>query len=139
MKEERIHPTTIRLDSETYNLLKNIAEKNQTTLAEILRQIIKKGLERDYVDNSEDLIAEIVHKELEVVIKPHINRLAALISKSGHASVASMFLNAQSIMDFVPTEKRKDVKEVHEKAMKKAVAYMKNPLTELEDRYNIDD
>lgn len=135
MKNERIHPTTVRLDNVTYNLLKSISEKNDTSLADTLRITIKKGLERDYVDNSADLIANIVHREMEVVLKTHTNRLASLTSKTGHAAVASMFLNVQAIMDFVPPERRKEAKDMYEKAMKKAVVYMKTPLVDLTKDY----
>lgn len=123
MKNERIHPTIVRLDNGTYNLLKSISEKNDTSLADTLRITIQKGLERDYVDNSADLIANIVHKELEVVLKTHTNRLASLSSKTGHAAVASFYVfEHTSYYDFVPPERRKDAKDMYEKAMKKAVA-----------------
>jgi len=48
-----------------------------------------------------------------------------------------MSLNIQAIMDFVPLERRKDAKDMYEKAMKKAVVYMKTPLVDLtKDTWN---
>jgi hypothetical protein len=44
---------------------------------------------------------------------PHVERLAALSSKSGHMSATAAFLNVQAFMDLVPSEKRKNLKELY--------------------------
>lgn len=68
-------------------------------------------------------------------MKPHIARLAALTSKLGHMSATATFLNVQAFQDLVPTEKKKDIKVLYEKARKKAGAYMKVPASYCEDGY----
>lgn len=69
---------------------------------------------------------------MEVVIKPHIERLAKLSSKTGHIGATGAFLNVQALMDLVPVERRKDVRDMYESAKKKAVVYMRTPLENLE-------
>lgn len=58
-------------------------------------------------------------------MKPHIERLAKLSSKSGHMSATAAFHQIQALMDLVPDEKRKNVFEMYESARKKAAKYMR--------------
>lgn len=127
----KLQHVNLKITDDMHKTLNAIAQSEDKSMSEVIRNLVQRGLERDYIDNSADLIADIVHRELEVVLKTHTNRLAALTSKVGHASVASMFLNLQAFLDLVPPDKRRDVKEIHEKAMKKAVVYMKTPLADL--------
>ena len=125
MGDENFYKTTIRLDKETYRILSEIKEITGDSLADVIRNTIKKGLARERVDESQDIIADIVREQMDIVIKPHIERLAALSSKSGHMSATAAFLNVQSLIDLVPAERRKEPKEMYEKARKKAILYMK--------------
>lgn len=126
MSNTNFYKSTIRLDQDTYNKLNRISESRNEPLANVIRETIKKGLASDFVDESQDLIARIIRQQLEVVIKPHIERLAALSSKSGHMSATAAFLNVQSLMDLVPKENRKNVKQMYDNARKKAVEYMRS-------------
>lgn len=119
---------SINLDEDTASKVENLAKQNDQSLAEATRDLIKKGLAAEWVNENTDLIAHIVRQQLEVVIKPHVERLAALESKSGHAASTAMFLNVQAFMDLLPPEKRKIPKDMYEKARKKAVEYMRTPL-----------
>jgi predicted DNA-binding protein len=125
MGDENFYKTTIRLDKETYEQLNEIAKNKDESLAFIIREHIKKGLAKEYVDESKDIIATLIREQLEIVLKPSIERLAALSSKSGHMSATATFLNVQALMDLVPTERRKDVRPMYESARKKAAEYMR--------------
>lgn len=125
MSEQNFYKTTIRLDKETYETLNQIAKNRKEPLADIIREHIKKGLAKDYVDGSKDIIANMIREQLEIVLKPSVERLAALSSKAGHMAATSAFLNVQAMMDLVPKENRKDVRTMYENARKKAVTYMK--------------
>lgn len=70
---------------------------------------------------------------MEIVIRPHIERLAKLASKSRHMSATAAFLNVQALMDLVPIERKKDVREMYESARKKAVEYMRTKTYEWEN------
>lgn len=124
MSDVNFYKSTIRLDKNTYNELNRIAESRNEPLANVIRETIKKGLASDFVDESQDLIAKLVRQQMAAVLKPHTERLAKLMSKSGHMSATAAFLNVQALMDLVPNEKRRNVKEMYESARKKAVAYM---------------
>lgn len=127
-----IYKSTIRLERETYLELKRISQSENESLAETIRKVIQLGLSREWVGENKDVIASIVREQMQVVIKPHIERLAKLTSKSGHMSATAAFLNIQSLQDLSPVERRKDPKEMYYKARKMAADYMKTPAVEWE-------
>ncbi|MGE4282312.1 MAG: ribbon-helix-helix protein, CopG family [Clostridia bacterium] len=131
MKFQQVH---LRVEEEIYNKITKIAEQNKESIAEVIRQLVRDGLALKVTEENTDLIAKIVRQQMEIVIKPHIERLAALSSKSGHMSATAAFLNVQALMDLVPKENRKDIRPMYESARKKSAAYMK---TRAEDWDNV--
>lgn len=113
------------VDEKTYNAIKSISETTGSSVADVSRQLITKGLATEWVDENVDLVSSIVRQQLEVVMKPHVERLAKLSSKSGHMAATAAFLNVQALMDLVPPERKKDVKVMYDSARKKAAEYMK--------------
>ena len=126
MGAERFYKTTIRIEKKTIEKLIEISKNRDEPLSFIIRKYINIGLATEFVDESTDIIASIVREQLDIVLKPYVERLAKIGSKSGHMSATAAFLNVQALMDLVPTERRKNVKEMYESARKKAVAYMAN-------------
>ncbi len=129
------------LDDQTYNSIKQISESTGNSIADVTRELIKKSLAREYVEDSKDIVATIVREELQAVLKPHIERLAKISSKSGHMSAAAAFLNVQALMDLVPKERQRDVRPMYEKARKMAVEYMRTKsddwnIVDTEEIYN---
>ncbi len=116
------------LDDKTYNTIKEISDSTGDSIAEVSRNLIQKGLAKDYVDDSKDIIASIVREQLEIVLKPKIERLAKIGSKAGHMSATAVYLNVQALQDLVPKELRKNPVEMYEKARVKAISYMKNKI-----------
>ena len=108
-----------------YEQLLKISENTGENLSETIRKLIVKGLNERVYENNTDLIAQVIRQQLEIVMKPHIERLAALSSKSGHMSATAAYLNVQALMDLVAKEQRKDVRVMYESARKKAAGYMK--------------
>lgn len=130
---------SLSVDDETYEKIENIVNMTGSSRADVTRDLIKRGLASEWLDENVDSIAKIVREQMEIVMKPHIERLAKLSSKSGHMSATAAFLNVQALMDLVPTERRKDVRTMYESARKKAVAYMKTPVADWDQRGNDND
>jgi hypothetical protein len=124
------------LDDKTAEQVEMLMSKTGKSLADTTRDLIKKGLASEWVNENTDLIAYIVRQQLEAVLSPKVERLAALSSKTGHAAAAAMFLNVQAFMDLLPPEKRKIPREMYEKARKKAAEYMRTPLDEWNEKNN---
>lgn len=133
MGENNFYKSTLRLDKKTFDELNRIAQSRDESLADVIRTIIRKGLAMEFIDESEDVICTIVRKQIDIAIKPHIERLAKLASKSGHMSATAAFLNVQTLMDLVPKENRKSVKAMYDSARKKAVEYMRTRTQDFED------
>ncbi len=117
---------SICIDDKTYEILNNISKSEDKTLAEVTREIIKKGLAAEWVDENKDMVSSIVREELRAVLKPSVERLAKISSKAGHMSATAAFLNVQALMDLIPKERQRDVRPMYSKARKMAVDYMKN-------------
>ncbi|NFL43547.1 hypothetical protein FDB61_17930 [Clostridium botulinum] len=117
---------SICIDDKTYEILNNISKSEDKTLAEVTREIIKRGLAAEWVDENKDMVSSIVREELRAVLKPSVERLAKISSKAGHMSATAAFLNVQALMDLIPKERQRDVRPMYSKARKMAVDYMKN-------------
>jgi len=126
---------SLSVDDETYEQIENIVKTTGMSRAEVTRRLIKKGLAKDWAEDSSNLIATLIRQQMEIVIKPHIERLAKLSSKSGHMSATSAFLNVQALMDLVPDDKRKDVRTMYDSARKKAVVYFKEKTDDFNDDF----
>lgn len=126
---------SVCVDDQTYEMLTNMAKVEGTNLAEVTRKVLKKGLAAEWVDENKDMVSTIVREELRAVLKPSIERLAKISSKSGHMSATAAFLNVQALMSLVPKENQRPVRAMYEKARKMAVGYMKS---KTED-FNTDD
>jgi hypothetical protein len=126
---------TITLDENTYNQIKILSDKRGEGLTETTRYLLDRGLSLEYSDQSLDLISQIVRKQMELVIKPHVERLARLSSKTGHMAATSTFLNAQALMDLVPDDRRREIRTMYANARKQAVQFMKTKTTEYESEF----
>lgn len=117
---------SVKIPQDTYDIIENMSKENGNNISETIRDLLIKSLNLEWFKDNEDLMAALIREQMEIVIKPHIERLAALSSKTGHMSATAAFLNVQALQDLVPVEKRKDVVNLYMKARKKAVEYMKN-------------
>ena len=127
MKFKRL---SVSVDDQLYEKITNIANKTGDSTAETMRKLMRIGLTEKITEDNTDLIANVVRSQMEVVIKPHIERLAKLSSKTGHMASTATYLNVQAFQDLVPPERKKDVRHLYEKARKKAFKYMSTPTRE---------
>lgn len=130
--ENELRKTSVKLYSRQYEALEAIANKNGESVSEVVRKLIDQALSERVVEQNTDLMAKIIRQQLEVVLKTHVERLAAIESKKSHMAAASVFLNTQALMNLVPVERKKDAKQMYENARKKAVAYLKTKTDEFD-------
>lgn len=131
----KVYP--LRLPDELHKELFAAAKGNEKAMAALARKYIREGLERESSEKSADYIAKIVREQMAIVLKPSVERLAKLMSKTGHMASAATFLTVQAFMDLVPPENRKIPQDMYERAKKKAAAYMKMPVDEFNDNESI--
>lgn len=125
-----LRKTSVKLYQRQYEAIERIAKNEGMSVSDVIRDLIDRALTERVVEENTDLIAHIVRNQVEVVMKPHIERLAALSAKGGHMAARATFLNVQALMDLVPVENRKDVRAMYDSASKKAASYMTMPVEE---------
>lgn len=116
---------TITLDKATYTQIKNIADKNHTSISEAVRRYLDAGLNGSLSESNIDYISNIIREQLRIVMQPSIERLAALSAKTCIQASTAAYLTAETIARFVPVELQEDVQQVYEDARKKGVRYTK--------------
>jgi len=132
-KMNKLRFVGVKFREDVFEQIEVIAKKEGKSLSEVVRNLVNKGLSERVLEENTDLIAQIIRQQLEIVLKPHVERLASLSSKGGHMSATATFLNVQALMDLVPSERRKDVREMYESARKKSAAYMRTRTDEWEE------
>ena len=131
-EREPLKGTSIKIPMSKYEVIQNMAKKEGISVTEVILKLLDKAMSERIIEDNMDLMAKVMRQQMEIVLKPHVERLAAISSKTGHMAATSAFLNTQALMDLVPVEKRKDAKQMYENARKKAVVYMKTKT----DEYN---
>lgn len=126
-KARRINVT---IDEDTYMQIKAIADKNNVSLSEVVRQWVYEGLNGQVSADNLNLITRIIREQLSGILNPKIERLAALGAKTCTMAAASTFLAAETISKFVPPGKTEAMKEVYEKAKQKGILYTQNRTTD---------
>lgn len=129
MKFQQVH---LRINDDIYEKVKNIADKKGESVSEVFRQLVNDGLTLEVGNENKDVLASIVRDEVSAVLKQSVERLASLSAKSGTMAATAAFLNVQALMDLVPKERQKNVREMYESARKKAVEYMKTKTNDFE-------
>jgi predicted DNA-binding protein len=127
MPTKRFKRFSLCVEDKTYESLTTIASKTGKSLADVSREMIKRGLASEWIEENFAAIGDLVEQRINIALKPHINRLAALNAKTAKMAGTSMYLNAQALVDLVPTERRRNIKELFDNAKKKAVADIRIP------------
>lgn len=123
----------VTFDDEAFRQIKLIAHKEGKSMSEVVREWTYDRLDGELGKNNVDFICRLIREQLKDVLQPHIDRLAAISAKGGVQSATAAYLTAETIARFVPTELQEDVQEVYIQARKKAVKYMQQKSSSLED------
>lgn len=122
----------VRFTGKQIEDINRFAEIKGYNFSEAVRELCDKGLQIQVSNDNIDLVAEIIEERLRSILKPQVERLAAISAKGAIMSATSSYLNAQAIVDFVPKERRREFLEVYEKARLKGIAYVKNSYADKE-------
>ncbi len=134
---ERLNdPIPLRLDNETEQLLNTLANLKNETRAEIMRRIISEGVRKELMLESGmiDEILSLIRTAMRDTYKPFEERSAKLQAKTAIAAATTMYTN----LEVLGESGRKDIREVHIKARKKAVAFVRSTDEESEERQSGD-
>ena len=96
------------------------------SMSEVVRTWTEERLNGEINVKNIALITDIIREQLNAVLQPGIERLAALSAKTCIQSSAAAYLTAETISRFLEDYEQEEFSEIYEKARKKGVAYTKN-------------
>ncbi len=111
-----------------YEQIRNLAHKEGRTMSEIVREAAIDNLTVRINAENIDMITQIIREQLRAVLKPDIERLAALSAKTCVQSSTAAYLTAETISKFVPLSEQENFRDCYEKARKKGVEYTRRKL-----------
>lgn len=111
-----------------YEQIRNLAHKEGRTMSEIVREAAIDNLTVRINAENIDMITQIIREQLRDVLKPDIERLAALSAKTCVQSSTAAYLTAETISKFVPLSEQENFRDCYEKARKKGVEYTRRKL-----------
>jgi negative regulator of replication initiation len=126
MAVELNRPIRIRIDEELDSMISAIAVRRGETKAEVIRRLLRKGVEEENAKDSIDPVAIAVRKAMADVLRPVEERLAKINAKSAIAAATVQYMTMQLYHDM-----GKDAMALYEEARKRAVAFVKLPHDEL--------
>jgi predicted component of viral defense system (DUF524 family) len=134
-----LRKVSVKFHKDMYEQINIIAQKNGDSMSETIRQLVGKSLTERVTEKNVDIIAKVVRQQLDDVLKPPVKRLAALSSKCGHMAATAAFLNVEALMELVPKENRRNVREMYNNARKKAFEYMRTKADDWDEIAEIND
>lgn len=116
----------IRLDVELEKQITALAERRGESKAELCRKLLRKAVQQELANEGIDEIYMAVRQAMQDVLKPVEERLAKINAKTAIAAATSMYTNAEVLGNM-----GKDVRAIHERSRKKAVAFVQLPHDQL--------
>ena len=101
-----------------------IAAKRHITVSELIRDYIDKGMNVDKTASDIDFIRKQIREELDMMLKPQINRLAKLLMRIGMMTVSFCYFTSKIVHLFVPLSERTSYEELLGKCKHDAAAYL---------------
>jgi len=100
------------------------AAKQNITTSELIRVYIDKGMNIDKTASDIDFIRKQIREELEIMLKPQINRLAKLLMRIGMMTVSFCYFTSKIVHLFVPLAERTSYEELLATCKHDAAAYL---------------
>jgi hypothetical protein len=93
-------------------------------VSELIRKHIADGMNADRASADIDFIRKQLREELDIMLKPQINRLAKLHMRVGMMTVAFCYFTSKLVHMFVPVKDRVSYEELMTECKHNAAAYL---------------
>jgi len=113
-----------------------IAAKRHITVSELIRDYIDKGMNVDKTASDIDFIRKQIREELDLMLKPQVNRLAKLLMRIGMMTVSFCYFTSKIIHYFVPFNDRTSYEELMAMSKHDAAAYLNMRDSALDAAFN---
>lgn len=114
-----------RCDAGTEELIGKLAKEQKRTKSDILRQLVDKGLKSDGYKPEEDRAYTLVRTAVQEVMKPYVERLAAISAKASQIAGADFFLLVYLGGLLLPQQERQRMDEAAARARQLGIEYLK--------------
>jgi len=115
---------SIDLSQQTYDALRQIAAVQGKPVSELMRKYIHDGMNVDRASADIDFIRKQIREELDIMLKPQINRLAKLLMRIGMMTISFCYFNSKIVHRFVPFSDRTSYEELLAESKHDAAAYL---------------
>ncbi len=116
---------SVWFDESTDDTLHKIAAGEHTTVSDVIRKLVDKGMKTEGYKVEDDRLYEMVKTAVFEVSKPQVERLASISAKATQISSAAYFLLVCMMQMLLPEDEREDVDELAAKARKLGIEYLK--------------
>jgi hypothetical protein len=115
---------SIYLTAETYDALKAIASGKGWQVSELIRDYIGKGMNVDKTASDIDFIRKQIREEMDIMLRPQINRLAKMLMRIGMMTISFCYFNGKVLDYFVPWDEQVSYEELMAECKHDAAAYL---------------
>ena len=115
---------SVDLSPQTYEALQQIAAVQHRPVSELIRKYIADGMNADRASADIDFIRKQIREELDIMLKPQINRLAKLLMRIGMMTISFCYFNSKLVHMFVPVKDRTGYEELMAECKHNAAAYL---------------
>lgn len=114
-----------RCDAQTAELIGKLAKEQKQNNSEILRDLVDRGLKNEGVRPEDDRLYGMVRAAVNEVMKPYVERLAAISAKATQIAGADFFLMVYLGGMMLPEGDSQVMEEVAARARKLGIEYLK--------------
>ncbi len=125
------HKRSIRFKAKSIEEMEKLASIRGTTVSDIVREYVEKGLAINAYQQETDLITEIIRQEIREALEPQINRIIKILMKIGKASAGSMYVNF-NLLQQIAQDQGATILPSIERSLRQGVEYMKKKDVEVD-------
>lgn len=127
MKLGKPHP--LRLDAELEKMISLLVVAKGEAKAELMRRLLRKAAAEELANELNDYVLPQIREAVRSALTPVEERLAKINAKTSIAAATTMYTNVEVLGHL-----GQDVRRIHENARKKAVAFLRLPMDQLQDQ-----
>lgn len=114
-----------RCPQSTYETIEQISVAQKKTKVQVVRELVDAGLVATGYKQDEDHLAELIQTAVTTVMKPQVERLAAISAKATQISGAAFFMGIFASRLMLPPSEQQMVEEAAAQARKLGIEYLK--------------
>lgn len=115
----------IRCSAELDDTLGKLAAQRNTSKSEVLRDLVEKGLVSIGAKTDEDYLQGVIRHTVQEVMKPQVERLAAISAKAAQISGAAFFMSMYMATKNCPEIQQQELQEAAASARELGIQYLK--------------